>query len=81
MIVLKTVCGQNAGGQNICQICIDGQNASRFWGRVDKKNGFIKSFFNEKIMLNKQFNTNTLTQKYIFKYYWHIIYDKVNIQH
>ena len=30
------------------------------------KCGFIQSYFNEKIMLNKQFNANTLTQKYIF---------------
>ena len=26
--------------------------------------GFIKSYLNEKIRLNKQLNTNTLTQKY-----------------
>ena len=28
--------GQNAGGQNAGKICIGGQNAGQFWGRVDK---------------------------------------------
>ena len=58
-----TKCRSNLHGQTKCRPVLGqgGQNA-----------GFIKSYFNEKIMLNKQFNTNILTQKYIIKY-WHII--------
>ena len=66
-----TKCRSNLHRQMKCQPVLGqgGQNAC-----------FIKSYFNEKIMPNKQFNRNVLTQKYIFKY-WHIICEKVNIQH
>ena len=47
--------GQNAGGQNAGQICIGGQNAGRFGGRVDK----VPVSLNHISIKNKQFKINT----------------------
>ena len=36
LVNADVVQGQNAGGQNACQNCKNGQNAGQLWGRVDK---------------------------------------------
>ena len=56
--IFEKVRGQNAGGQNAGQICIGGQNAGRFWGRVDK----IPVSSNHILMKNNAELLNSLIQ-------------------